>query len=76
MDFEVDSSALSPLTTLDSVESTLKIRRSARTTWAHARAARDKKRVYEGKIQIKYCIYCTEPSSYSSLITINMRNYL
>ena len=57
MDSEADSSALSPLTTLDSVKSTLKTRRSTRTTWAHARAARDKKRVYEGKTQIKYCIH-------------------
>jgi hypothetical protein len=76
MDSEVDSSVLSFLTILDSVESELSKKRSARTTWAYTRLTRDEKRAYDGKALIKYCIHCTEPSSYGNLITTNMRHYL
>jgi hypothetical protein len=62
MDSKTDSSVLSPLTILDSVKSELSKKRSARTTWAHTRVARDGERAYDGKALIKYCIYCTEPS--------------
>jgi hypothetical protein len=76
MDSEADSSVLSPSTTLDSVESEPSKRRSARTTWAHTRSARDGERAYDGKASIKYCIHCTEPSSYGNSVTTNMRHHL
>jgi hypothetical protein len=75
MDFKADLSVFSLLITLDSVKSELSKRRSARTTWAHTRLIRDEKRAYDEKASIKYCIYCTEPSSYGNLVTINMRHY-
>jgi hypothetical protein len=75
MDFETDSSVLFPSTTLDSIKFELSKRRSARTTWAHTRLARDKKRAYDGKALIKYCIHCTEPSSYGNSVITNMRHY-
>jgi hypothetical protein len=76
MDSEADSSVLSFLITLDSVESELSKRRLARTTWAHTRVARDGKRAYDRKALIKYYIYCTEPSSYGNSIITNMRHHL
>jgi hypothetical protein len=76
MDSEVDLSVLFSLTILDSVESELSKRRSARTTWAHICSARDGERAYDGKALIKYCIYCTEPSPYGNSVITNMRHYL
>jgi hypothetical protein len=77
MDSETDSSVLSPpLTTLDSVKSELIKRKSARTTWAHTRSARDNEPAYHGKAHIKYCTHCTESQSYGISITTNMRNHL
>ena len=76
MDSKTDSSVLSFLTTLNSIESELNKRRSARTTWAYTRLIRDRKRAYDRKVSIKYCIHCTEPSSYGNLVITNMRHYL
>jgi hypothetical protein len=75
MDSEADSSALSPLPILDSVESELSKRRLARTIWVHTRLARDGERACNRKAQIKYYIHCTESQPYGISISINMRSY-
>jgi hypothetical protein len=50
MDSEADSSALFPLTILDSVKSELSKRRLARMIWAYTRLARDRERACNEKV--------------------------
>jgi hypothetical protein len=76
MDSEADSSIAPPSTTLDSGETRSTRGRSAHTTWAHTRPARDGEQEHHGTARIKYCIHCTESSPYGTSVTTNMRHHL
>jgi hypothetical protein len=74
MGSEADSSLLAPSTTQDSVDSGSKKSkrgRSAHTTWAHTRTARDGE-----DSRLKFCIHCTVPPPYSTSVSTNMRGHL
>src|SRR5437870_1909781 len=72
MGSEADSSVLSPLSTLGSVETTSKRGRSASSIWQdHTRPARD-----EEDSDRKYCHYYTEAQPYGTSIATNMRSHL
>ena len=71
MDSEADSSSLAPPATLDSDKSGSKRGRSAHTTWAHTRSARDGE-----NSQHKYCTHCTVQPPYGTSVSTNMRHHL
>jgi hypothetical protein len=70
MDSEVDFSFSEPSTTQDSTQIGSRSQ-PARTTWAHARLARDGE-----DSSLRYCIHCTEEPIYKTSVTTNMRWHL
>jgi hypothetical protein len=73
MDSEVDFFFPTFWITQNSVETGFKNKkkgRSAHTTWIHIRTARDGE-----DFRFKFYIYCTETSSYSTLINTNIQDY-
>jgi hypothetical protein len=70
MDSEADSSILASSINQNTTTKS-KRGRSAHTTWIHTRTARN-----EEDSELKFCIHCTESSSYDTSVTTNMRKHL